>query len=152
MPSLAMTERDIVEILYLPRSEGEQRLARAVMPTPFDLLEANLDVERVNLVLVLVEDEVLVKNVRILKLVTVEHLEQPRAFEQILPPLRRVLPFEIVFKDIHAFIGRRKLEAIHVLTPKCRARKIEVAPLPQPRSSTTSPGSRVIVLTMRAAR
>jgi len=45
----------------------------------------------------------------------IKHLKQPGTFKKVFPPLRGVLLLKkSSSKDIHIFIGWRKLEAIHI--------------------------------------
>ena len=79
---------------------------RLVGVTPFQLVQADLDIEEVTLVFILVADKLLVNGLGILQFVAVFYIHQPGGLEEVVPPCGRMLLDEIVLKDIHVLIGR----------------------------------------------
>ena len=81
-------------------------------PSPFDLVEANLHVKRIDVVFVFIADKLFIDHISIFQFGAIFHLQHSRGLEQIPPPARRVLLLEIVLEDIHLFIRRRQLEGV----------------------------------------
>jgi hypothetical protein len=76
------------------------------------LLQADLHIERVKVVFVLVTHELFVKHLGVVDFGAVLHVQQAGLFEKIAPPGSGVLLLEIAFEDVDVLIGRRQLKGL----------------------------------------
>ncbi len=87
---------------------------RLVGVSPLQLVKGDLDVERIEIVLIFVTDELLVTCFGIIQLITGFHIHQPGSLEEITPPGRGMLFAEITLKYVHMLVGCRQVECEYV--------------------------------------